>query len=63
MACSIHEMGMACNIHEMEEEVLVGKSREKRSVGCPRCTWEDNMKMDLRHIRWGGIWTEFFWPK
>jgi hypothetical protein len=33
MVYRIHEMGMACNIHEMEEEVLMGKSEEKRSVG------------------------------
>ena len=28
--------------------VLVGRPEGKRSLGRPRCTWEDNIKMDLR---------------
>jgi hypothetical protein len=35
--------------------ILVGKPEGKR----PRRTWEDNIKMDLREIRW--IWTRFAW--
>jgi hypothetical protein len=35
--------------------ILVGKSEGKRPLGRPRCKWEDNIKMDLREIEWGGI--------
>jgi len=27
--------------------VLMGKPEGKRQLGRPRCTWEDNIKMDL----------------
>jgi hypothetical protein len=27
----------------------------KRPLGRPRHRWEDNMKMDLREIEWGGM--------
>jgi hypothetical protein len=30
--------------------VLVGRSEGKRSLGRPRCRWEDNIKLDLREI-------------
>jgi hypothetical protein len=30
----------------------VGKPEEKRPLGRPRCTWVDNIKMDLREIGW-----------
>jgi hypothetical protein len=30
--------------------VLVGKSEGKRSLGRPRHTWEDNIKMDLQEM-------------
>jgi hypothetical protein len=30
--------------------VLVGRPEGKRSLGRPRCKWEDNIKMDLREI-------------
>jgi hypothetical protein len=33
---------------------LVGKPEEKRSLGKPRCTWEDNIKINLRETGWGG---------
>ena len=35
--------------------VLVGKPEGKRSLGRPRRTWEDNIKMDLQEVgrdRW-----------
>jgi hypothetical protein len=35
--------------------ILVGKSGGKRPLGRPRCRWEDNIKMDLREIGWGGM--------
>jgi hypothetical protein len=35
--------------------ILVGKPEGKRPLGRPRCRWVDNIKMDLREIRRGGI--------
>jgi hypothetical protein len=35
--------------------VLVGKPERKRLLGRPRCRWEDNIKIDLRQIGWGGM--------
>jgi hypothetical protein len=40
---------------------LVGKPERKRPLRRPRCRWLNNIKMDLRKIEWGGIWTELFW--
>jgi hypothetical protein len=36
-------------------EFCWGKPEGKRPLGRPRHTWEDNCKMDLREIRWGGM--------
>jgi hypothetical protein len=33
----------------------MGKPNGKRPVGRPRCRWEDNIKMVLREIGWGGM--------
>ena len=30
--------------------VLLGKPEGKRSLGRPRCRWEDNIRMDLREV-------------
>jgi hypothetical protein len=39
--------------------VLVGKPEGKRSMGRPRCRWEDNIKMDLQEVGCGGMdWIE-----
>jgi hypothetical protein len=35
-------------------KILVGKPEGKRPLEIPRRRWEDNIKMDLREIRWGG---------
>ena len=35
--------------------VLVGKPEGRRPLGRPRCRWEDNIKMDLRHVGCGGM--------
>jgi hypothetical protein len=35
--------------------ILVGKRDEKRPLGRPRHTWVDNIKMDIRKIRWDGM--------
>jgi hypothetical protein len=33
---------------------LVGKPEGRRPLGRPRRTWEDNIKIDLREVGWGG---------
>jgi hypothetical protein len=39
--------------------ILVGKPEGKRPLGRPRSSWLDNIKMDLRDIRWDGVdWIE-----
>ena len=35
--------------------VLVGKPDGKRPLGRPRPRWEDNIKMDLQVVEWGGM--------
>jgi hypothetical protein len=35
--------------------ILAGKPEGKRPLGRPRLRWEDNIKMDLREIGWGGM--------
>jgi hypothetical protein len=35
--------------------VSVGKSEGKIPLGRASCRWEDNIKMDLREIGWGGM--------
>jgi hypothetical protein len=37
------------------DKILVGKCERKRPLGRPRCIWEDNIKMNLREIRWEGV--------
>jgi hypothetical protein len=33
----------------------VGKPEGRRPLGRPRRRWEDNIKMDLREVGWGGM--------
>jgi hypothetical protein len=35
--------------------ILVGKPERKRPLGRPRRRWENNIRMDLREIGWGGM--------
>jgi hypothetical protein len=35
--------------------ILVGKPERKRPLGRPRRRWEDDIRMDLREIGWGGM--------
>jgi hypothetical protein len=35
--------------------ILVGKLEGKRPLGRSRRRWEDNTRMDLRDIGWGGM--------
>jgi hypothetical protein len=48
-------MGGACrtNGEKNAYRILVGKPEGKRPLERP--TWEDNIKMDLREIGWGGM--------
>jgi hypothetical protein len=36
-------------------KILVGGPEGKRPVGTSRPGWEDNIRMDLREIRWEGV--------
>jgi hypothetical protein len=35
--------------------ILVGKPEGKRPLGRPGRSWVDNIKTDLREIRWDGL--------
>jgi hypothetical protein len=53
------QMRWAGHVARMGEErklykVLVGKSEGKRSLGRPRCRWEDGIRMDLTETGLGG---------
>jgi hypothetical protein len=42
-----------------EYGILVCKIERKRSLRRPRRKWMDNIRMDLREIRWNGMdWTD-----
>jgi hypothetical protein len=51
-------MGRACSRHGGEEECiqnLVEKPEGMRPLGTPRNRWVDNVKMDHREAKWGGL--------
>jgi transcription termination factor 2 len=54
----------AGHVARMEEtrspyRMLVGKPEGKRPLERPRRRWEDNIRMDVREIGWGGMdWTD-----
>jgi hypothetical protein len=54
-AVHIARMGEKRNAYR----ILVGKPEGKRPLGTPRCTWVDNIKMDLRRDRMG--WIGLMW--
>jgi hypothetical protein len=35
--------------------ILVGRPQGRRPLGRPRRRWEDNIKMDLQEVGWGGM--------
>jgi hypothetical protein len=37
-----------------EHRVLVGTAEGRRPLGRLRCSWENNIKMDLTEVGWGG---------
>jgi hypothetical protein len=42
-------------------KILVGKPERKRELGIPRRTSGDNIRMDLREIGRGKLWTGCIW--
>jgi hypothetical protein len=51
-------MGRECSTNGEKRNtyrILVGKPEGKRPLGRPRCEWVDNIKIDLREIRWDGM--------
>jgi hypothetical protein len=44
-------MGGMRNAYKM----FVGKPEGKRPLGKLRCSWEDNIRMDLREIMWKAV--------
>jgi hypothetical protein len=53
------EMGRACSTNGEKinaYRILVGKPEGKRPQGRPRHRWVGNIKIDLREIRWDGIY-------
>ena len=56
-------MGGECSTYGGESRgvyrIFVGKPEENRPLGRPRRRWEDNVKMDLQAVGWGGMdWTD-----
>jgi hypothetical protein len=41
--------------------VLVGRPEGRRPLEGPMRKWEDNIKMDLPEVGWGGTWTGLIW--
>jgi hypothetical protein len=52
-------MDRACGTHGGEKmsayKILVGKPERKRQLGRHRRRWEDNIKINVRKIGWGGM--------
>jgi hypothetical protein len=52
------EMAGSCSTNGVEKvaySILVGKPEGKRPLGRPRRRWEDDIRMDLKEIGWGGM--------
>jgi hypothetical protein len=41
--------------------VLLGNPEGKKPLGRSRRRWEDRIKIDLREIDWGGMWSGLTW--
>jgi hypothetical protein len=50
-------LGHVARIEEKRNayKLLVGKPEEKRPLGRPRCTWVDNLRMELGEVGWGDV--------
>jgi hypothetical protein len=52
------EMDRECSMYEVDEACIQGfggKVRRKMTTRKTRRRWEDNIRMDLRDIGWGGM--------
>jgi hypothetical protein len=55
---NIIEMGGACSSDREGRgvyRVLVEKTEGKRPLGRSKCRWEDNIKLDLQEVGYGGM--------
>jgi len=55
---NLPDMSVACSTYGERKglyRVLVGKPEGKRPLGRPRLRWEDNIKMDLQEVGFGGM--------
>ena len=53
-----NEMGGACGRYDGQERCIQdfgGETRGKKTVGRPRCRWDDRGKMHLQEVGWGGM--------
>jgi hypothetical protein len=55
LLCSPFEIHSTSNEVCILTIILVGKPEGKRPLGRNRRRWEDNIRMDLREIRWEGV--------
>jgi hypothetical protein len=44
-----------CGEKRIAYRILVGKPECKRSLGMPKCRWEDNIKIERRKVGWSGM--------
>jgi hypothetical protein len=54
----MNEMSGACGTlgeRTVAYRVLVGRPEGKRTLGRTRHRWENNIKMDLQGMQWGGM--------
>jgi hypothetical protein len=51
MGGALPQMGETRN----ECKILVEKHERMKEIGSPRCRWKDNIRIDLREVRWEGM--------
>jgi hypothetical protein len=49
------QIRLAGHVAHMGNRVLVGRHDGRRSIERPKHRWEDNIKIDLRDVGWGGM--------
>jgi hypothetical protein len=53
-----NEIGRSCSMHGGEAECILDfgeEARRKETTRRPQHRWKDNIKIDIREIRWGGM--------
>ena len=57
-----NEISRACGTYRRQEECIQGfgkETREKKPLGRHRCRQEDNIKIDIQNVGWGGMnWSD-----